>query len=67
MKNEIQNNDILLPGGIGTIKIGNDEVEIIQLFKAKDGSITLTCIYAEGFAMETKTFPEYSEPKQIEL
>lgn len=41
MKNEIQNNDITLPGGLGTVGIGNTTREITKYVARNDGSVTL--------------------------
>lgn len=38
----LQNNDITLPGGLGTVIVGNKESDITQIFKGKDGAVTLT-------------------------
>lgn len=40
--NELQNNDMILPGNIGTISVGNKVRDIKSVFKGKDGSVTIT-------------------------
>jgi hypothetical protein len=42
MSVELQNNDMVLPGNLGTVKIGNQERNIKSVFKKKDGSVTIT-------------------------
>jgi hypothetical protein len=40
--NELQKDDRYLPGGLGTIQVGNQVRDIKQVFKGKDGSVTIT-------------------------
>lgn len=38
---ELQNNDFILPGNLGTVRIGNSTSEIITM-NAKAGNVTIT-------------------------
>lgn len=40
--NDLQNNDMILPGDIGTVKVGNKVRDIKSVFKGNDGSVTIT-------------------------
>lgn len=41
--NELQNTDLVLPGDLGDVTMGNgDTRKIEKVFKGKDGSVTLT-------------------------
>lgn len=40
--NELQNNEFVLPGGLGTIQVGSQLREIESIFNGKDGSCTIT-------------------------
>lgn len=40
--NELQNNDFILPGGLGTVQVGDQVREIKSIFNSKDGSCTIT-------------------------
>lgn len=42
MKNKIQKEDFMLPGGLGSVNIGGNNQEITKVFKSKDGATTLT-------------------------
>lgn len=66
--NELQNNDFILPGNLGTAKIGNKIRDIKSVFKKKDGSVTITV----GETKPEPLFPGssigiYYPEKQIEL
>lgn len=39
---ELQNSEFLLPGNLGTIKVGNKTRDIKSVFKRKDGAVTIT-------------------------
>lgn len=39
---ELQNNDFILPGNLGTIQVGNKVRDIKSVYKKKDGSVTIT-------------------------
>lgn len=39
---ELQNNEFILPGNLGTVKINGKEREIVSVFKCKNGSNTIT-------------------------
>lgn len=39
---ELQNNEFILPGNLGTIQVGNKLRDIKSVYKKKDGSITIT-------------------------
>jgi hypothetical protein len=41
--NELQNNEFILPGNLGTVIIGDKEREITQVYRNKiNGSVTIT-------------------------
>ena len=40
--NKLQNIDFYLPGDLGSVNVGGSEQKITQVFKAKDGSTTIT-------------------------
>jgi hypothetical protein len=42
--NQIQKDDITLPGGLGSVIINGNEGEITQMFKSNEGATTLTII-----------------------
>jgi hypothetical protein len=43
MNNEIQNKDFILPGGLGTINIGGEEKEVVQISSDfRKGTLTIT-------------------------
>lgn len=42
MENELQNNEIYLPGDLGSIQFNGIEREIKSVFKDKKGAVTLT-------------------------
>lgn len=42
MKNKIQKEEFMLPGGLGSVTIGGNIKEITKAFKSKDGAISLT-------------------------
>jgi hypothetical protein len=42
MSNELQNNDFILPGNLGTITVGDKKRDVKAIFKGKDGSVTIT-------------------------
>lgn len=39
---ELQNNDFILPGGLGTVQVGSQVREIKSIFSGKDGTCTIT-------------------------
>lgn len=57
-ENKLQNNDFILPGNLGTIKIGNKVRDIKSAFHANDGTVTITI-------GETKPEPLIIAGKQI--
>lgn len=40
--NEIQNSEMYLPGGFGTVKVGEQVHEIKEVFKGNNGLLTIT-------------------------
>lgn len=66
--NELQNNEFILPGDLGTIRVGNKVRDIKSVFKGKDGAVTITV----GETKPEPLFPGssiaiYYPEKQIEL
>ncbi len=62
--NEIQNDDITLPGGLGTVVVAGVTREITQFFAKKDGSVTLT-IGADALP-EQRKLPTLKEKHDFE-
>lgn len=58
MSNELQNNDFILPGNLGTIIVGDKIRDVKAVFTGKDGSVTITI-------GETKPEPLIMDGKQI--
>lgn len=69
--NELQNNDMIFPGNIGTVKIGNKVRDIKSVFKGNDGAVTITVAETkpEPFVVDGSVMPFsiYYPEKQIEL
>jgi len=42
MSNELQNDEFILKGNLGSVKIGNEYKPITKVFKGKDGCTVLT-------------------------
>jgi archaeosine-15-forming tRNA-guanine transglycosylase len=42
--NELQNDDFILPGNLGCIRVEHGKAEIIQQFRSNDGAVTLTLL-----------------------
>lgn len=67
MKNELQKNDFVLPGGIGLAKWADGEVrEITEMTSNSDGSVTLSFAPIENLPEVTEEAEcEIIAPKQI--
>ena len=66
MSNEIQNDDMYLQGDLGTVRIGSANHEITKIFKANDGTTTLTIDpFPRSIEITIGKGWEVVQPKQI--
>ncbi len=42
MSNELQKDDFILPGNLGSVNVGGVNQEITEVFKSKEGATTIT-------------------------
>lgn len=66
MNNELQNDEFYLKGDLGSVKIGSATHEITKMFKAKNGTTTLTIDpFPRSLEITIRKGWELVQPKQI--
>jgi len=67
MSKELQNDEFYLKGDLGTVKIGNAHHEVTKVFKANDGSTTVTLNpFPHAIELTFRKGWDLVTPKQIE-